>query len=431
VSTTTPDFDPTIHDFKLGPIEYAKDRVHFELDGVEAYANAEFGDLLNGLPEAPTAAAELVHAAVAAWVADRSIDRAEQKDRWRRHIVLRFPVADPTSWPAETLQEALRFVSNDAWSVEPYPADTTPRFEASQKTITPDEADEVRLFSGGLDSYSFAVADQTERVLSVGHWDMPTLRGLQRRLHLRVNPDAGRYRPFRVSRDDPAEKSSRTRGLLFAATAIAVAAATRVNTVVVPENGFVALNVPLTPSRSGTLSTRSTHPHTIDLIGRLVAELGLDVRLENPWLYATKGDIAVEAMKNPEGVALTVSCSHPTADRWQGDNTYRNCGYCYPCLVRRSGLEAANGGTDPTVYGHDPRTDDDIYASVKRRADIFAVVASLARPPRPEDLIVTGPLPDAVDRARIQEMRERSQQELLTMLMNGMTIRVRKTLGLP
>jgi len=430
VSTLMPDLEPTIHDFRLGRIEFDKNQVDFELDGVAAYAKTEFGDLLKGLPDAPAAAAELVHAAVAAWVADRSVSRAEQWDRWRRHIVLRFPVTDPRSWPTETLQDILRFISNDAWVIEPYEAATPPTFAVSQKTLAPDEADAVRLFSGGLDSFAYAVADGTHCVLSVGHFDMPTLRGIQQRLHRRLNPDSTRFRPFRVSRDDPSEKSSRTRGLLFATTAIAVAAATGVETVAVPENGFVALNVPLTPARSGALSTRSTHPHTLALINQLAGDLGLKVGLRNPWLYATKGDIAAEALKLPDAAALTVSCSHPTADRWQGDSTYRNCGYCYPCLVRRSGIEAANGGQDPTVYGHDPRKDKDIYGSVNRRADIFAVVASLGRPPRHEDLLATGPLPPEINRDDLQAMRERSHDELSTMLTNGMTREVRQTLGL-
>ena len=31
-------------------------------------------------------------------------------------------------------------------------------------------------------------------------------------------------------------------------------------------------------------------------------------------------------------------CSHPCNGRWEGYSIPKNCGYCYPCLIRRSSL---------------------------------------------------------------------------------------------
>src|SRR5699024_9447531 len=41
----------------------------------------------------------------------------------------------------------------------------------------------------------------------------------------------------------------------------------------------------------------------------------------------------------------TLSCSHPVQSRYDGISPPINCGYCYPCLIRRSSL-VANGFLD-------------------------------------------------------------------------------------
>ena len=403
----------------------------YTLDGKSLRASTTLCHLTVGLPPVQGPAAELFLAAIAAWIADRSIPRGQQPDKWTRHIDIAFPVADPTTWPTEQVQRLLRFLSNDRWTVTTYPTTRQTLLSPSQMWIDTLEADSVDLFSGGLDSFAYAASNGHPTGLAVAHWDMPTLKGLQDRLHRDLGLVPDRLRSFHVAVTDSAEESSRTRGFMFATAAIAVAAALNVPRVSIPENGFVALNVPLTPARTGALSTRSTHPHTITLLTETLDALGLDIRLDNPWFYKSKGDITQAAVGSPKGLAQTVSCSRPTVDRWRGNNSYNNCGYCYPCLVRRSGIEAANNGEDPTVYKYDPRTDPAVTAKTSdRRADLYAVVARLAKPPHPRDLALTGPIPPHLERARLQNMRERSHAELSTMLKNGMTQQVRRQLGL-
>ncbi|MBF4161024.1 hypothetical protein [Nocardioides acrostichi] len=429
MNTTAAD-NPTQHHLSISSPVIDKGHVKYTLDGTSHQASAKIKTLTAGLPSVDTPAVELFLAATAAWLADRSIPRNGQPDRWKRHINIAFPVTNPTTWPSAQTERLLRFLSNDHWTVTPYQATQQPTLSPSQLPLIALEADAVDLFSGGLDSYAFAAANPENNRLAVGHWDMGPLKGLQERLHDDLGRSPDRLRWFHVAVKESTEDTSRTRGFLFAAAAVAVAATLRAPTVTIPENGFVALNVPLTASRTGALSTRSTHPHTLTLIGNVIQALGIDVQLDNPWLYSTKGDITRAALTQLGGIAATVSCSHPT-ERWRGDATYSNCGYCYPCLVRRSGIEAATGGTDPTTYKFDPRTDVDITnPKTDRRADIYAVIARLASDPHPRDLVRTAPLPPDVDRERLQDMRERSHRELRTMLDNGMTAQVRRNLGL-
>ena len=47
---------------------------------------------------------------------------------------------------------------------------------------------------------------------------------------------------------------------------------------IIPENGLISLNIPLAYTRTGTSSTRTTHPHYMKMLQELIAELGLQVK---------------------------------------------------------------------------------------------------------------------------------------------------------
>lgn len=411
-----------------------------------ASATVQFDTLFAGLSDPPQAAAELLVAAAGAYIADRSIHRPGKvgTDRWTRAITVQVPVAEPEGWPADELAHLLRVLTNDRWTIEPY---AHPPFEVGQvqQQMQVDKPDSCALFSAGLDSYAHAVTtfEQGGTPLLVGHFDMEALRGLQQRaawaahfVSLGRAPGGPLLRQMRVA-TVPAlyagrnpEISSRSRGLLFAAAGVAVAAAAGLPTLNIAENGFVALNVPLTAARAGALSTRSTHPHVLDLLQRLLGRLGVGVTVRNPLLYATKGEVTRAALAAGDAaLARTISCGHPNSARWQGDGRYMNCGCCYPCLVRRSGIEAALDGADPSTYRHDPRTDTELLAAGSH-ADLFAVVAALSREPRPLDVLTVASLPASVDKTRLHDMRVRSYSELRDMLGNGMAPVIKTRLGL-
>ena len=59
----------------------------------------------------------------------------------------------------------------------------------------------------------------------------------------------------------------------------------------IPENGFISLNIPLTPLRLGSLSTRTTHPLFIQQMQDILDALDFRVRLSNPYQFKTKGEM--------------------------------------------------------------------------------------------------------------------------------------------
>ena len=102
----------------------------------------------------------------------------------------------------------------------------------------------------------------------------------------------------------------------------------------IPENGFISLNVPLTPLRIGSLSTRTTHPFFLQ---QVQVNLGCRrfpcVRLSNPYQLKTKGEILVECMDQP--LLRELAFQSTSCGRFSRFN-YEHCGRCVPCLVRRA-----------------------------------------------------------------------------------------------
>lgn len=122
-----------------------------------------------------------------------------------------------------------------------------------------------------------------------------------------------------------------------------------------PENGWISLNVPLDPLRLGSLSTRTTHPFYMARMNELLRGLGMRSRLENPYRFKTKGQMARDCADHDFLAAHakeTMSCSSPGKIRFVKEKSQRqqkHCGYCVPCLIRRASL-LAGGIDDETPY---------------------------------------------------------------------------------
>lgn len=210
--------------------------------------------------------------------------------------------------------------------------------DSQHRTHAAWRAQEVALFSGGLDSGAYAAQrfhEGAHELLLIGH-DPDQASAAQRALHHAVTGGSNHTRLMRVG-DIPkqlqqrAEPSTRSRGLLYAATAIYAASAHGLPTATMPENGHVAINPPLTPARIGSNSTRSAHPWIIEQINSVIADAGGATRIINPYLPLTKGEVcrqALDAGLPPHALARTTSCGRPSVAR-----KHRNCGLCFPCLI--------------------------------------------------------------------------------------------------
>jgi hypothetical protein len=277
----------------------------------------------------------------------------------------------------------------------------------------------VCLFSGGLDSLVGAIdwleSDASESLVGVGHHDpaVPGPLSDQESLLEIVRPH---YR-FRLSPvlvgvgQSPSgpEITMRSRSLVFIALGVLVASTLGDKTpVLIPENGTIALNVPLTPSRRGSCSTRTAHPYYLKRVQDWLDGIGLKHRLDNPYLGKTKGEVVAKC-RNPTllraAAPLSVSCAKRGHKSTWTNKSAKGCGRCMPCIYRRAALHQI--GLDDEPYGDDIcQGDVDVTDRTSEAADdLRACLSFLLRHPSGKEiakmLVASGPLPplDALNHA--------------------------------
>ncbi len=283
--------------------------------------------------------------ALGIWAADKLLDRRAAADAWTREIVLHLPAPDAWRPLAPDLTRLLNFLTGDDWDLQLRPAKINLGCQGAWPH--PWRPGAVVLFSGGLDSLVGAIdmLEAGQSLVLVSHYDFGQLASLQQGLAAALTahygPDRVHHLGIRVQFPEAPELTLRSRSLLYLALGAATAAAAgRATPLIVPENGWVSLNPPLTLNRLGAYSTRTTHPHFLAQLNSLWRRAGLNQPLDNPYQNQTKGEMLLQS-RNPDLLKKlfpqTVSCSRPVVSRWQR-RPAGSCGYCYPCLMRRAAL---------------------------------------------------------------------------------------------
>ncbi|MGW5049761.1 hypothetical protein [Actinokineospora sp. NPDC004072] len=152
------------------------------------------------------------------------------------------------------------------------------------------------------------------------------------------------------------------------------------------------------------------------------ATIGVFNPVINPYRLRTKGEMLAESRNAAllrRLAPLSVSCSHPETARYLG-RKQGNCGYCFPCLIRRASL--AHVGWDDDEYAYNVFAEDDSTLLLNRRsrrgADLRAVFAGAFSDRPDRDILRNGPLPQG-ERAAFTGVWRRGLTELRTWLASG------------
>lgn len=303
---------------------------------------------------APSARAwDFLSIALSVIAADTAGLRDKSPDGWTRSFELTIAVIDPNFWntQAKELQSALQFLTTDQWKINFVAGGSQPK---PPKPILRPLQDSVMLLSGGLDSLIGAIdlSAQGKNPLAVSQivrgdaqkqteFAAGTGSGLK---HLAVN--------HVVETPGPIENTQRSRSLIF--LAFGVIAATSLQQyhdgnevpLYVCENGFIAINTPLTGARVGSLSTRTAHPEFLNRLQGILSASGIRVVIENPYRHMTKGEMMLNCSDQKrlrELAPQSTSCG-----RFLHYN-YKHCGRCIPCQIRRAAF-LRWGEADTTFY---------------------------------------------------------------------------------
>ena len=342
-------------------------------------------------------AVSLARIGVGIFLADRMVRRPKRLLRRALAITVHVPASAEVEALVPTIERLLHWVSGDDWTIRLVHDGHDRPDDAAIAPL----ARRVGLLSGGLDSFCGALISRSGSIVYLGHGDAPNVRATQddvvdwfaendRGIDMRT---AWLLPPTRAGR----EPSRRSRAVFFVLLAVALADASGATEIEIPENGFTSLNPPLGPNRGGVWTTRSTHPRTMELFDELLTASGLGIRLVNPHLSRTKGELVSAASNAAAGLpnftgALGKTQSCAKADgRFYGGKPKENCGLCFACIVRRGGVLAALG-TDPTPYLVDTLPANNRAELIaRRRSDINAIRSIVARGISEERLLATGP----------------------------------------
>lgn len=298
---------------------------------------------------------------------------------WSRELDVTLPVENIDLWNTiiEDFEKLLNFLTGDYWTLN-FTKRTEniifiPKNYRNIKSVSPSTYNKVSLFSGGLDSL-VGVIDQlnlpNNRLVFASHYDSKAngpkndqskVEKILRRkyganyylVQTRVDIDSHTIDRNKIKH----ENTFRSRSLLFISIALILADKVSSNTpILIPENGTIALNHPLTPSRRSSCSTRTAHPYYLGKLNLLLSNLGFRNTIKNEYEYMTKGEMLSHCK---DRVTLEESCNDSCSCAKRGtrkdirdvQSGTNHCGVCMPCLYRRTALHHI--GLDNELYGTD------------------------------------------------------------------------------
>ena len=304
---------------------------------------------------------------------DNIVLRKNSPDGWTRRIDLTIFLNDPDRWTSvrDKMESLLRFLSGDFWSLSFLPMPVKTEINTKSRLR---QADCVCLLSGGMDSLVGAIdlVSSTRSPLFVSQ----IVRGdsdSQKVFAARLGQDNHCQWSCSVNKQGEPENSTRARSIMFFAFALLASYGIERDSqgrteIIIPENGYMSLNVPLDSNRIGSLSTKTTHPIYMAYLQEIWNGVGINADLVLPYKYRTKGEVLLECKSQStliECLSQSISCGKY---RRHG---YQHCGTCVPCLIRRASFLKA-GLKDNTMKGY--KVDNLKYALSE---DVNAVVIAV------------------------------------------------------
>lgn len=380
--------------------EVAKLSLHFAEQPTDVVLDVNAAALLKVSRAVPDLAQDFLCIASCIYAADKAVPREGAEDKWTRHLAIEIPIEHVDIWAgvADELSDCIGFLTGDRWEIS---------FRHGEKRLIQKKTRKRRvryrkpsgkavcLFSGGLDSFIGAVDWLTdnpgEYLLLVGHYDRHVSgpgvdqRALRDACRQKF---AGRFELAQTQVGLSAggtDTNFRSRSLLFIALGCYFAEILGEGTpVLIPENGPIALNFPLTPARRGSCSTRTVHPHFLGSLNQILERVGILNPVHNPYELKTKGEMVDDCRDQiflSSAYALTRSCAKANHREAWSDRTARSCGVCIPCLFRRASLH--NSGRDDEAYG---KKVEAITSLENMPADVLALLAFVRRNPSDREI---------------------------------------------
>ena len=375
---------------------------------------------------------DLITIASAVTAAETFERRGDAADAWSRIMHLHIPVTNENLWNllSGRLSSILNFLTGDQWKF----TFTKTSFQMPKPIVSNKSKarlnslkglNSVCLFSGGLDSAVGAIdilnGKSKYKPLLISHayrGDGVKQENIKKLLKSQYGELSYSISPSLMSRlKGKADVTMRGRSFNFLAMAVLGISALRnanddssISTIVVPENGYISINPPLTRRRIGSHSTRTTHPYFLSRLEELIKDAGFHVKFVNPYQFKTKGEMLVSCVDQAaiaKAIPLSVSCSH-----WH--RKHQQCGHCVPCLIRRSSIHRAGFSKDASYVSQNLKL---VHKEKDARDDLLAVQTAIIRLGKIKDykgwIRQSGSLPeDQATREKLESTIKRGLKEV-------------------
>ena len=193
------------------------------------------------------------------------------------------------------------------------------------------------LFSGGLDSATYAVENNLKNKNGILHHTITNDNPFGKAIKLySKHLKNSRFHLTSTRGENKVSQPQylKTRGLIFLTNLLCIASNFKILKAIIPENGPFMVNVAISPSAE---PTRTTNPYMIkewtEIFNRITNS---NIIIETPYFDQTKSDVIIRVGSN-KIIQDTWSCSS-----FQGLS--KMCGMCNSCLVRILSCYAINEG---------------------------------------------------------------------------------------
>lgn len=316
------------------------------------------------------------------YVADIGIKRKGEKPR---HINIETYVngENLSLWVKnlKIIQSLAEFVTEgdgDKWSISFIPVEY--EYSAQQMKIKNNVPDNISLLSGGLDSYCGAYYNEIngKNTLYCGYKtsnvDVSSINRVSKFL-LGRDGNLG-IRTYSKVHEKKVCFTQRTRSLLFFSLAVMTALKEKIKNVNINENGIMTLN----PSFQSRGTTKTTHPKTIYLYQKILDDIGINVKLNHPFLFTTKGEMVYSLnAEYKNNIKDTRSCSRSMHDPRYDTSATKSCGTCVPCVLRKISMAAydlENYDNDYIVSYPGDMNEDEYRSSLSYYTNFYNAIIS-------------------------------------------------------
>lgn len=312
----------------------------------------------------PNLSFDMLYLSAVVYAIDRAVDRGLYSiDGWSREfdVDIVLPHYDQFLPLEENINTMLSFLTGDYWTCH-FTGDENVNYPKYKECNFFEGITQVNLFSGGMDSLIGAIDYMTNhpegKLFLASHYDsymhgpQADQKELKKLFSSKYKNQFCALPAVMITPEQSNELSCRSRSMMFLSIALIVASYAKCD-VVVPENGSVSLNYPLSPSRRSSCSTRTTHPVFLNQFRDIIKALGITVRISNPYEKQTKGEMVQRCADKDyliRIVAESNSCGKRGMHQYMYDNhSASHCGHCMPCMYRKA---AMIGEVDSTSYGN-------------------------------------------------------------------------------